>query len=378
MSNSFMKALSSLSEACANNRDATVSLTDLVEGYVGGDKFSTEDGEFRLTPKGFRQLGDHIGFSHKALLRLNDDPGLQKTVLRHVVSEKSDDTINLRVTGERITHVLSSDHVLLKNLDIMGDVYGMIGDGRLPPIEQIEMGPLHIGRDGREFSMRIMAPEVWNYNVGNGKPDIVYGALVIGNDEKGQGSFRSGGAISRMACFNWTIGEFKMQVNHRYATKADFDMALNTTVSLIDQYSSEIADAVRATRDHRLQRPELIFEKVAQRLGIPGYAMTVGREYFDQETDSNSMFDVVQAVTRASQVISNPGGRKKPRWGLRETVEQNIMTVAQEVATQGEDAFVTTVADIIGDLSQYNPDTEAQGFDIAQRETRGREVIINQ
>lgn len=375
---SFMDAAARIFTASAKNKDATVSATDMIEGYAGGSQFSVEDGEFTMSKQGFRQLGEHIGFPSQAIAKLGNDPGLQKTVLRHVVAESNDLMLNLRVTGNNITHVLSGEHVLLKNVNIITELQEMISSGVLPPEDEIRVGLHRVDRDGRQFSMRLLAPDVWNYNIGNGRPDPVYGSMFIRNDEKGEGSFVSGAAIARIACFNWTIGKFQMQMQHRHADIGDFNAALRQTAGLIDGYSGEIANEMKSTRDHRLQKPELVFEKVAQRLGVPAWAMGSGRTYFDQETQAESVFDVVQAVTYATQDISAPAGRRKPKWDLRETVEQNILAVAQEIISGGEDKFITTVSDVIIQLNQYDPDAEAVGFEISQRETRGREVVINQ
>lgn len=374
----FLDAAAKVIAASADNRDATVSAVDLIEGYSGGSTFSVEEGEFTLTRSGFKQLGQHIGFPFEAIDRLNLDPGLQKSVLRHVVAEEAETMLSLRVTKNSITHILSGEHVLLKNVDIIIQLQKMIASGVLPPDEDIQIGPHYVRPDGRQFSMRIMAPDVWSYNVGNGRQDPVRGAMFVRNDEKGEGAFVCGAAIARVSCFNWTIGKFQMSMAHRYSSANDFNSALGTTAGLIGEYSGEIANEVKETRAHRLSRPELVFEKVAQRLGIPSRAMGAGRAYFDQETEAESVFDVIQAITRATQDISKPGGRRKPKWGLRESVEQNILSVAQEIIVGGEDAFVVTVGDVISELSVYDPDSEAIGFAPTQRESRGREVIINQ
>lgn len=379
MSNlSFPELMGQVVAASTKNKDLTIKVGELIEDYSGGSKFQVEQGEFTLSKKGFSQLGDHIGFPGAAIARLDGDRALLKSVLRHVVADDQDREVNLRVTGNTITHIVSSEHVLLKNVQIMKNIIGLIRDELLPPMDEIEVGPRHISPDGRTFSARLLCPTWWNYNVGNGRADTVHGAMYISNSEHGEGAFKCGAALARIACFNWTIGKYEMAMEHRYHSQDEFSAALQATSKLIGGYSEEMAGSLRDARQHRLDRPELVFEKTAERLGIPQWALGSGREYLDQQTDSDNVFDVIQAVTHATKSLSEPGGRRRPRWDLRDTVEQNVLQIAQEIILSGEEGFVTTVGDVIGELQKYDPDAEAVGFTPTQMEIRGREVVSNQ
>jgi hypothetical protein len=374
----FPELMAEVVTASSKNKDATVSVGELVEGYAGSSAFKIEQGDFVLSKKGFAQLGDHIGFPSSAIARLDSDPGLQKSVLRHVVADDQDREVNLRVTGDKITHIVSGEHVLLKNVQIMRNIMDLIQGGLLPPMGEIEVGPHHTSGDGRAFSARLLCPTWWNYNVGNGRADIVHGAMYISNSEHGEGAFKCGAALARIACFNWTIGKYEMAMEHRYHSHDEFTNALQATSKLIGGYSEEMAGSLRDARQHHLDRPELVFEKTAERLGIPQWALGSGREYLDQQTDSDNVFDVIQAVTHASKFISDPGGRRRPRWDLRDTVEQSVLQIAQEIILTGEEGFVTTVGDVIETLSEYDPHSEAVGFAPMQTEIRGREVVTNE
>ncbi len=375
----FLELMANVISASSRNSDATVTVGELIEGYAGSSQFEIEQGDFTLSKKGLVQLGDHIGFPSSAIARLDGDPGLQKSVLRHVVSDDQDKEVNLRVTGNQITHIVSSEHVLLKNTQVMMDVNALIIDGLLPPMNEIEVGVHHVSPDGRQFSARLLCPTWWDYDVSaNGRKDPVHGAMYIGNSEHGEGAFRCGAALARISCFNWTIGKYEMAMDHRYHSLGEFSDALRATSKLIGGYASEMAGSLRDARQHKLDRPELVFEKTAERLAIPAWAMASGRKYLDQHTESDNVFDVVQAVTYATQTISNPGGRRRPRWDLRDTVEQNILQIAQEIISSGEENFVTTVGDVIEILGQYDPYSEAVGFKPTQMEIRGREVVANE
>ena len=378
---SFPELMGDVITAAARNSDATVKVGELIEGYAGSSKFEIEQGDLTLSKKGFAQLGDHIGFPSAAIAKLDSDPGLQKTVLRHIVANDQDREVSLRVTGDQITHIVSHEHVLLKNTDVMMNIAALSQDGSLPPMGEIEIRKFtyHISRDGRTFSARLMCPSSWNYDVSaNGRKDPVYGAMYISNSEHGEGAFKCGAALARVACFNWAVGHAEMAMDHRYHSLGEFNDALRATSQLIGGYAEGMAGELRGARLHRLDRPELVFEKVAERLGIPQWAIGDGREYLDQQTDSNNVFDVVQAVTHATKRFANPGGRRRPRWDLRDTVEQNILLLAQEIITSGEEHFVTTVGDVIETLSQYDPHSEAVGFTPTQTEVRGREVVLNE
>lgn len=377
----FLELMANVISASSRNSDATVTVGELIEGYAGSSQFEIEQGDFTLSKKGLVQLGDHIGFPSSAIARLDGDPGLQKSVLRHVVSDDPDREVNLRVTGNQITHIVSSEHVLLKNVDVMMNINSLIQDGLLPPMEEIEIQRFtyHISQDGRAFSARLMCPSWWNFDVSvNGRTDPVYGAMYISNSEHGEGAFKCGAALARIACFNWTVGKYEMAMDHRFHSPEEFDNALRATSKLIGGYAGEMAGELRSARLHRLDRPELVFEKVAERLGIPQWATGDGREYLDQQTSSDNVFDVVQAVTHATKRLVNPGGRRRPRWDLRDTVEQNILHIAQEIISSGEENFVTTVGDVIEILGQYDPYSEAVGFAPTQVEVRGREVVTNE
>lgn len=378
---SFPELMGEVLSASSKNQDATVKVGELIEGYSGSSTFNIEQGEFILSKKGFTQLGEHIGFPSAAIAKLDGDPGLQLSVLRHIVADDQDREVNLRVTGNQITHIVSSEHVLLKNVDVIMNINGLIRDGLLPPMDEIEIRKYtyRISADGRTFSARLLCPTWWNYDVSmNGRKDPVYGAMYVSNSEHGAGAFKCGAALARISCFNWTIGKYEMAMDHRYHSLDEFGSALHATSKLIGGYSSEMASSLRDARQHRLDRPELVFEKAAERLGIPAWAMSSGREHLDQQTDSDNVFDVIQAITRATQTISNPGGRRRPRWDLRDTVEQDVLQIAQEIILSGESGFVTTVRDVISDLSQYDPESEAVGFSPAQMEVRGREVVANE
>lgn len=375
----FLDLFAEVMAKSEGNKDATVKVGELIEGYAGSSTFQVEQGEFILSKGGFRQLGDHIGFPSSAIARLDSDPGLQRSVLRHVVADDPDRNVNLRITGNQITHVVSDEHVLLKNSQVMMDVNSLIIDGILPPHDEVKIGTKYISRDGRSFSARLLCPEMWNYDVSiNGKADPVYGSMYISNSEHGIGAFKCGAALARIACFNWTIGKYQMAMDHRYHTLDEFRGALQATSKLIGGYSEEMVESLRDARRHHLDRPELVFEKVAERLRIPAWAVGAGREYLDQQTDSDNVFDVVQAVTHASQSISKPEGRRIPRWDLRDSVEQDVMQIAQEIILTGEEGFVTTVGDVMSQLGQYDPLTEAVGFSPISLSLRGREVITNE
>lgn len=376
---SFPELMADVISASKNNKDATVKVGELIEGYVSNSRFEIEEGDFTLSKKGFSQLGDHIEFPSSAIARLDSDPGLQKAVLRHAVSNDPDKEVNLRVTGNQIRSIVSGEHILVKNTQVLMDINTLIIEGLLPPMDEIEIGPHYTSRDGRTFSARLLCPTWWDFDVSaNGRKDPVHGALYIHNTEHGEGAFRCGAALARVSCFNWTIGKYEMAMDHRYHSLEEFSSALRGTSKLIGGYAEEMAGDLRDARQYKLDRPELVFEKTAERLRIPAWAMTSGREFLDQQTDSDNVFDVIQAVTHATQTISDPGGRRRPRWDLRDTVEQNVLHIAQEIISSGEENFVTTVGDVIEILGQYDPYSEAVGFAPTQVEVHGREVISNE
>lgn len=363
-----------LAEKSAGNGSFETTLEELIRGYRGQNVFDTRDHQYVLEPHGFKELfGERLGFPHKAMMALSENPDLQVQVAQELIRNKPDRPIHVETEGDKIVTVLGRDYYHARNTELVFAVQTMVAQGQLP--DDLKVAAHHIGNHGRTMTARFIS-EQWTFDTSpNGKSDLNYGAFAITNDERGQGAFTARVGLARVLCFNWTLAEAIIKVDHKHTSWIEFHQSLTQVVDAITGYAGEMRDRMQNAHGMKFDNPQIVFEKVLADMKLPGRVKNAAKEYWLSETGQESAYDVIQATTYGTQLLATPTNRGNPNWDLRNRVEENIMPFVIEVA-QNEDKYVKTVGDLRSELDHYDPGTEVvSGGHIISVPTGDREVI---
>lgn len=318
--------------------DYTSTVQEVAKGLFTLDGVKAGDETYALSPAGFKTLvRDRMGippniFAHKSL-SLDTKLG----IIREVAKDMDDTEVRVRVTGNQISSIASAEYAIYDNSNIALELMRLQRDGNLP--KGVEVMNSFVSKNGRSINIRLISPKDWDFKIGeNGNTQPFLGNLVIHNDELSLGSFQARVAITRAACLNTTVGNSIFDAGgSRFASRDDFTRALGEATSHIKNYSQEMIEGMKSLQAISVQSPLLIFEKVAKDLKIPQYAIKDIRQYWEDNGNRNSVYDVVQAVSAGVRDITNQRGQN---WARRQSIEREIWNVGQAIRimhTEGRD-----------------------------------------
>ena len=325
--------------ATQDQADFSTTLQGLAGGYLGGQAIAHQTGEYVLTPSGFAHFAERLGVGVNALRTFDDAPEIQRAMVTHM-AEKHDDIVGLlvRAQGQSIQAVLSDEYVPIRNFDVA------VALDMVLPKEGARTHRWNLSDGGRVLDMRILVPS-WEFNIGNGHKDVALAGLHITNDELGGGKLVAKAALSKVACFNYTLTATPIfESAHRYTSFGDFRDALSDGVKRIDEFAEVMAGQLRSFHRTPIEDVVLTFNRIGEKLGVPQYALDSAHEYWQQTGGEHNLFAVVQSVTRGVQMLTENTGRRAVKWDVRNRLETEMLTLAQEVHEHGEQHLHTCVA----------------------------------
>ncbi len=281
-----------------------------------------------LTGDGFKTLvKDRLGFG-PAVTIFGDasiPTDLKLDLIRAKAASSAPDTeVVLRTRSAEtplVEAVMSRQFSQIDNWDIVDEMVAMVKDGVLPG--DLAAQEFALTNGGRYMTARFVSKDAWTREVA-GEP--YYGVLVVQNDEFGGSKFSVAGAIQRLSCANYAIGGTLASHEHRWDGVREFGALLRSAAEGISGSHDFMASRMEGLREIQVAYPEDMLSYMLDQLKVRYQKKVVARraaQYLEEE-GGDTAYDVVQAVTYATQTLSLQHGRSVPRWPERNRTEQEI------------------------------------------------------
>lgn len=295
--------------------------------FTTGINVNDQDIPLVLTGDGFKSLvKDRLEFGPSAAIF--KDASISTDLKLALISAKAqglgDTKIVLRTRGFNTPHieaVMSRQYSQIDNWDIVDELARMVKDGDLPADLQAQEFALANG--GRYLTARFISKDAWTYDVAGGP---YYGVLIVQNDEFGGSQFSVSGGIQRLTCANYAIGQTLASHQHRWDGVQQFGELLRSAAGGIAGSHSFMTGRMEELCDVQVSYPEDMLTYMLDQLKVRYQRKVVARrasQYLEEE-GGNTAYDVIQAVTHATQTLSRQHGRSAPRWPERNRTEQEI------------------------------------------------------
>jgi hypothetical protein len=375
---SFNDAVAEVFQKSQDKLDYTTTYGDFVDSMKPIDQkdFSVVvDGEELVFQKGALKqfVRDRVGGVVSLFNETDVSPATKMAYLQDKISNFQDRGLAVRRTGVNIDAVLSEQYAYFDNQNLMNALVNFAYDGTMPPAQDLYAHTFYTDDAARQVNMRIVAPDHWNFRNG----DEYYGGIMFSNNETGVGSLQVRPALARVACFNYTLAESRLNVEHRYADFNEMMEALRKGVSTMNDYSKQMFDKIQLTHNIGFDNPQGVFELAAEKFGFPNAVKESTYDYWQNEGEDSSLFGITQAITWGVQSATDVGGRKKPKWDVRERIETlttDWMNELIDLHQEGEDVNRwVSEAELIG-KSKVLTVLEGNGWDIAAAAIRGMEA----
>jgi len=296
------------------------TLGDLASAYDGTHVQGKEQ-QYTLTPTGFDNLASRIGFPKAALAQLSSD--LKMRVVREKIEDKADVPIKVATSNDGIDAVFSAEYEPINNSQLS------ILLGTVLP-EDAVVHRWAMGNDARRLDLRVVSPESWPANLGNGRPDPGFGGLHITNDELGRAALSVNLVVARVVCLNYVVSQQQvLRQEHRWFSPTEFYAALTASIGNVPDYVEEVAAEMRGWHGVPVEDPVLTFSRVQEIAGVPQYAMDDAQEYWAGEGGEHNMFALVQAVSHGLKGVSERG-QPGPAWDRRNRIEAAILDIGTQ------------------------------------------------
>jgi hypothetical protein len=309
-----------------NAQDFTTTLQELVGSLnTKGDNWvsKTPDGEMLISNSAMRQVvTDRLGGTISLFNDKDITPKLKHDYILQKAARLPDHEVIVRASNGIIGAVLSDKYRLFDNRIIIGALLSFQAQGHLPG-DDLQAHKLHISKDGRQMSLRLISPTHWNFK--NGQP--YYGGLAISNDETGHSPLVVSPCLARVACFNYCLAKSIVKV-HRY-DEEEMSNALFDGVTHITTYAEQMFERQQQMKGVKFDKPEVLFRLIGEKMKLPEYVREATEDYWRQEGSGNSVYDVVQALTWGSQAFTDHS-EKKQRWADRDDLETKIWSWADD------------------------------------------------
>ena len=242
----------------------------------------------------------------------------RQAMINDVAAAHADDELLVRHHDNTIDTILSSGYSTIDNYDIVFQMMRLQLTGDIPAVDQLFLERFSLSPDRRRLHMRLIAPEVWNFDLGD---DPYYGSVVISNNELGKGALTIDAAVQRLACINYSIGEPLVKVTHRWQNENDFIDALRTAMTDVTTAVGVMEQGLHRMKGLELGYPNQMLTKLIGDMGMSDKAAVEARDYFANEGGRN-MYDAVQAVTHGVKEMSKT--KSPTRWDRRVNIERQI------------------------------------------------------
>jgi hypothetical protein len=307
------------------------TLGDLATGYDGSG-ILTADGPYVLTESGLKNLCERIDYPQNALMKL--PPELRQGVVRHMAAEKTDVPVKLATAEDQIESIFSAEYEPINN----GKLAIILG--HLLP-EDATVHRWNLTRANRTLDLRVVCRDSWAVDLGNGQPDPGFGGLHITNDELGRGALKVSLAVARVGCMNFMISSQEvLRQEHRWFSPEELMAHMTEAVTHVHEYALQEATEMRAWRGIPVPEPGLVFTQVAERAGIPQYAMDSAAEYWQEDGENHNQFAVLQAVSHGLKQVTERA-RGNP-WKERNRIEELLLRVGAESNAHYQETGHTT------------------------------------
>lgn len=344
-----------------------------------------------LTDGGFKSLvKDRLGFGPAASIfeDASIPTNLKLELMRHKASSVSDTKVVIRTRGFEtpvVEAVLSWQYSQIDNWDIVDELANLVSAGDLP--DDLQAPEFALTDGGRYMTIRLVSRDAWTYEVAE---EPYYGAMVIQNDEFGGSQFSVSGAIQRLACTNYAIGETLVSHQHRWDGVSEFSKLLRSAAGGITGAHDFMTGRMEGLRQIQVAYPEDMLSYMLDQLKVRYQKKVVARraaQYLEEE-GGDTAYDVIQAVTFATQTLSLQHGRSVPRWPERNRTEQEIWQMVgvnffnlvedgnsvDDIYMSGDLSLKDQVANLLRDKARGYEETTASALEEAAGEVLALEI----
>jgi len=324
-------AANELMEQALDIQDWKSTLDETVKAYRGGLTLETEDGTEEMSKAAAGQLFRMVGLPVKVLDHFSFDPEFQAEMvqrkLKTLDSERRDKSILCRsrkVKGQVVFDAfLTEDYIPISNFQIINAV--------VDSFDEVEAYAHTAQIHNRQLAMRIVVPE-WEHDLG--KNDIAWTGLAVINDEIGKHSISFQVAVARVACFNYTVlSEPVFEHNHRWMAPNAIMDGIRNGISILNSTALSVAERLREMRNVTVEDVADMIRLSGQEIGLPGYSIDSGIEWWENAGAHENLFSVVQAVEFGASKMSD---RKGFHWWRRQGAEQQIFDMAKGFQDTGK------------------------------------------
>lgn len=344
-----------------------------------------------LTGGGFKSLvKDRLGFGPAASIfeDASIPTNLKLELMRHKASCVSDTEVVIRTRGfetPAVEAVLSRQYSQINNWDIVDELAILVSTGDLP--DDLQAPEFALTDGGRYMTIRFISKDAWTYEVGD---EPYYGVMVIQNDEFGGSQFSVSGAIQRLACTNYVIGGTLASHEHRWNGVSEFGALLRSAAGGITGAHDFMTGRMEDLHQIQVAYPEDMLSYMLDQLKVRYQKKVVARravQYLEEE-GGDTAYDVIQAVTFATQTLSLQHGRSVPRWPERNRTEQEIWQLvginffdlvgdgnsADDIYMSGDLSLKDQVANLLRDKARGYEETTASALEEAAGEVLALET----
>jgi hypothetical protein len=316
----------------ADKADHETPLSSFVQGVdfdsYGDAWVQTDGGKLQFNKRPLAQfVKDRLGGTPAVL----NDKDLSAATKKMYITDKAaglgNSKVVVRQTGDEIDAVLSESYRFFDNATMIRAITQAAGQNGVPPLDQLYVHQHWLDENARNVYMRVVSPENWAYRNG----EDYYAAVAFSNNEVGKGSLQVQPALARVACFNYTIANSVLSLNHRYNDEEEVVAAIAQGFSLVNEHAEAMFEKTQQHKSANFNNPTAVFDLIADRLGFPTKVKEETMDYWNNEGEDPSVYGITQAVTWGVQASTDVQGRRKPKWSTRTTIEHEIWNWAQEL-----------------------------------------------
>jgi hypothetical protein len=328
--------------AGAEKHDYSTPLGEFLKGLeidsFGDVHVNTDDGKLELKKPVLTQLvKDRLGGSPAIVNDKDLSPATKLAYMGDKAAALPNNEVVVRQSANNIDAVLSQAYQFIDNGTMLQAIMQAAGTNGIPPLDELYVHHHWSDPGARNVFLRIVSPQNWAYK--NGEDYIA--AVAFSNNELGKGSLEIQPALARVACFNYTLAESVINMEHRYTDRDEVVQAIIKGLTLVNDHAELMFEQQQQHKAAVFSNPEAVFALIADRLGFPTAVQEKAMDYWSTEGEDPSLYGIREAVTFGVQGATNvKGSRRKPKWDIRTEIEHEIWTWTKgifEVHTNGDD-----------------------------------------
>lgn len=333
---SLIETVREIKDYSKNKADFSVSTLDFAKGLQPKSRelfvVNLNGSEYRVAPEVTNEFVKRIDGDTSIMRHPHVSPQVKQGYLIDLATAMGEKEIVLRSNNNVVDGLVSPRYKALDN-DLVADSLLQIGvEGMYTTITRV---------DSRNINLRVISPDRWNFIAPHNT--MYYGGVSIKNSELLGVGFSVNTMIANVSCFNTTLATNMINVNSLTGSRDQILEALLLAFANISEFARIMFEQMEYARGIEFSNPIAVFTKIARELKLNQKVQDSIEAYWTREGRSNSLFDVVQAVTWGSQRYTDDGNRMIPARQLevRDAAERNIWDLTLQLLdadAKGEDA----------------------------------------